>query len=77
MARKYKEMRLAPLAEKEQAYEEIHKLYRAGSSVTVKEHASGFPAVTVDCCDIHILTDCLSLEEWWAKVEREGRDGRL
>jgi len=69
-----KNMLLAPTSEKEQTYEEIHKLYKAGSGVSVKEHRSGFPAVTVDCGDIHILTDCLSLEAWWAKVKKEGRD---
>jgi hypothetical protein len=65
---------LAPLSDKEQSYEEIHKLYKSGVAVSAKEHRSGFPAVTVDCGEIHILTDCLSLEEWWAKVKKEGRD---
>jgi hypothetical protein len=63
-----------PNLEKEEVYEEIHKRYKSGHSVSVKEHKSGFPAVTVDCEDIHILTDCLSLEAWWAEVKQEGRD---
>jgi hypothetical protein len=71
---KYKDLMLAPRPEKEQTYEEIHKLYKSGIPVSVKEHRSGFPAVTVDCGDLHILTDCLSLEEWWARVKKEGRD---
>jgi len=33
---------------------------------------SGFPAVTVDCEDIDILTDIISLEQWWAK-KKKGR----
>jgi len=71
---RHKNIMGVPLSDKEQSYEEIHKLYKSGVSVSVKEHRSGFPAVTVDCGDIHILTDCLSLEEWWAKVKKEGRD---
>jgi hypothetical protein len=62
-----KGLMLAPVLVKEQTYEEIHKLYKSGIPVSLKEHRSGFPAVTVDCGDIHILTDCLSLEDWWAK----------
>ncbi len=26
---------------------------------------------TVDCEDIHILTDIISLEQWWAKKKQE------
>ena len=60
--------------EKEKVYEEIHALYLQGKHVKVKEHKSGFPAVTVDCEDIHILTDILSLEQWWVKKKPvEGR----
>lgn len=57
--------------EKERIYEQIDELYRKGSKVSVKEHRSGFPAITVDCEDIHILTDCLSLEVWY-KTKRKG-----
>jgi hypothetical protein len=74
MARvKWKDIRLAPVSVKEETYEEIHKLYKSGTPVSMKEHPSGFPAVTVDCDDIHILTDILSLEEWWAKMKSTGR----
>jgi hypothetical protein len=67
-------MRFDPDEEKEKVYEQIHALYLQGKSVKVKEHKSGFPAVTVDCEDIHILTDIISLEHWWAKKkEQEGR----
>ncbi len=45
-------------------YEQITLKWLNGSSIKIKEHKSGFPAVTVDCDDIHILTDCLSVEEY-------------
>ena len=51
----------------------IHALYRQGKPVEVQEHESGFPAVTVDCEDIHILTDIISLEKWWSKKKEEER----
>ena len=60
--------------EKEKVYLKIDTLHQLGLEVTIKEHKSGFPAVTVDCGDVHILTDILSLEEWWAKKKQiEGR----
>jgi hypothetical protein len=54
-----------PTVEKVKKYELIDFLYRLGYPVEVKEHHSGFPAITIDCCAIHVLTDCLSLETWW------------
>ena len=71
---KRKDIRLAPVLEKEETYEQIHKLYKLGTRASIKEHHSGFPAITVDCGEIHILTDCLSLEEWWGKVKEAGRE---
>ncbi|MBA7658663.1 hypothetical protein ES703_66622 [subsurface metagenome] len=68
-----KDLMLAPVPVKEEMYEEIHKLYKSGIAVSHKEHRSGFPAITVDCGDIHILTDCLSLEDWWAKKKEAGQ----
>ncbi len=62
------DIRNLPDQEKDQHYEQADALYRQGKAVTVKEHRSGFPAVTVDCVDIHLLTDCLSLEAWWRTV---------
>uniref|UniRef100_A0A6H1Z673 Uncharacterized protein n=1 Tax=viral metagenome TaxID=1070528 RepID=A0A6H1Z673_9ZZZZ len=62
-----RDIRIDPNAEKERVYEQVHALYRQGKSVKVKEHKSGFPAVRVDCENIHILTDIISLEKWWAK----------
>ena len=59
--------------EKVRAYEQIHALYLQGKPATVREHESGFPAVTVDCEDIHILTDIISLEKWWAKKKEQER----
>jgi hypothetical protein len=68
-----RQLMLAPVLIKEENYEEIHKLYKSGIAVSLKEHRSGFPAVTVDCGDVHILTDCLSLEDWWAKKKEAGQ----
>ena len=62
-----KDIRLAPDNEKEETYKLIDGLVELGIPVSVKEHLSGFPAVTVDCGEVHILTDILSLEAWWAK----------
>lgn len=52
--------------EKHKHYEAVDVLYRKGKEVKTKEHRSGFPAITVDCENIHLLTDCLSLETWFA-----------
>jgi len=62
-----KDVRLASVEEKEETYKLIDGLVELGIPVVVKEHRSGFPAVTVDCGEVHILTDILSLEAWWAK----------
>ncbi len=59
--------------EKEKVYDQIHAHYLEGKVLKVREHKSGFPAVTVDCEDIHILTDVISLEEWWAKQKTKER----
>ena len=37
----------------------------------LKEHPSGFPAVTLDYPSIHVITDILSLEKW-KKIRSEG-----
>ena len=68
---RHKDIMLDPDEEKEKVYEEIHDLFLQGKPVTVKEHKSGFPAVTVDCEDIHILTDIISLEQWWVRKKKE------
>ena len=69
-----KDIRLEPDEEKEKVYDQIHAHYLEGKAVTMREHKSGFPAVTVDCEDIHILTDIISLEQWRARQkEKEGR----
>ena len=72
---RHKDIMLDPDEEKEKQYEKIHALYLQGKPVTAKEHKSGFPAVTVDSEDIHILTDIISLEQWWAKKKKE-KEGR-
>lgn len=53
--------------EKAKRYEEVDQLFHQGKKVAVRAHKSGFPAVTLDCESIHLLTDCLSLEDWWHK----------
>ncbi len=68
-----KDIRLSPDEEKEKVYEEIHAHFRKGKKVKLREHKSGFPAITIVCEDIHILTDILSLEEWWAKQKQKER----
>ena len=68
-----KDIRLSPDEEKEKVYEEIHNLYLQGKSARLKEHKSGFPAITVDCENIHIITDIISLEQWWAKKKQKER----
>ena len=60
---------LDPDAEKEKVYEEVHALFLQGKAIKVREHKSGFPAITIDAEDIHILTDILSLEQWWHQKE--------
>ena len=67
-----KDIRLASDEEKEETYKLIDGLVELGVPVAVKEHRSGFPAVTVDCGEVHILTDILSLEAWWAKTKKSG-----
>ncbi|MBA7700360.1 hypothetical protein ES703_109071 [subsurface metagenome] len=67
-----KDIRLDPDEKKEKVYEEIHTLFLQGKGVKVREHKSGFPAITVDSEDFHILTDIISLEQWWKKKKEEG-----
>ena len=66
-----KDIRLDPVGEKEKVYDQINDLYLKGKPITVREHKSGFPAVTVDTEDIHIITDIISLEQWWDKKKKE------
>ena len=70
----YTDVLLDPDEEKERVCEQIHVLYLQGKSVTVREDESGFPAVTVDCEDIHILTDIITLERWWAKKKEQEKE---
>jgi hypothetical protein len=65
-----RDLRLASVQEKEETYKLIDGLANLGITVSIEEHKSGFPAVTVDCGDVHILTDILSLEEWRAKQKK-------
>ncbi len=68
---KHEDIMLDQDEEKGKVYEKINDLFLQGKPVKVKEHKSGFPAVTVDCEDIHILTDIISLEHWWVKKKQE------
>lgn len=70
---KYSDIRSSSDEEKGKIYEEIDTLYRQGGKVGLKEHKSGPPAVTVDCGDIHVLTDIFSLEEWWILNKKQVR----
>lgn len=67
-----KDIRAASAEEKQEVYKLIDGLVELGIPASIKEHRSGFPAVTVDCGEIYILTDILSLEEWWAKKKKTG-----
>lgn len=71
---KRQDIRLKSDDEKAEVYSKIDRLYKGGAKVKIREHRSGFPAVTVDCEDIHILTDILSLEQWVA-VHKKGGAG--
>jgi len=62
-----------PDEEKEKVYDQIHAHYLEGKAARIRKHKSGFPAITVDCEDIHILTDIISLEQWWAKQKEKER----
>jgi len=64
---KRKDIRQDPDEEKEKVYDQINERYLQAKPITVREHKSGFPAVSVDCEGIHIITDIISLERWWAK----------
>ena len=65
-----KDIRRDTDAAKAQVYAAIDGQYHQGYLVRVAEHRSGFPAVTVDCGDLHYTTDCLSLEEWWRQHQQ-------
>ncbi|GAH52409.1 unnamed protein product [marine sediment metagenome] len=69
---KRKDIMLDPDEEKEKVYDEIHALFLQGKEAKIREHQSGFPAVTVDCEDFHLLTDIISLEAWWKKKKAGG-----
>ena len=67
-----RDIRMASAKEKEETYKLIDGLAGLAIPVSIQEHHSGFPAVTVDCGEVHILTDILSLESWWAKKKKTG-----
>jgi hypothetical protein len=58
----YRDIRLEPDDEKYKAYEEIGVKEK---EAIIKQHESGFPSITIDYEDIHLLTDIISLENWW------------
>ncbi len=70
---RYKDIRIDSDEEKEKVYDQIHELSLQGESVQLRQHRTGFPAVTVDCGDIHILTSIPSLEAWWEKKKMQER----
>jgi hypothetical protein len=68
----HKDILSEPTERKEEIYKLIDDLVRLFDfPVSIKEHKSGFPAMTVDCGGIHILTDVLTVEQWQAKRKRE------
>ena len=67
-----KDIMMSSDEEKEKVYEEINDLYLQRKTGKIREHKSGFPAVSVDCEDIHIITDIISLEQWWEKNKIKG-----
>lgn len=69
---KREDIRLKPKEEKERVYLQIDTLRQLGTGVSIEQHRSEFPAVTVDCGYVHILTDILSIEEW-RRNKIEGR----
>jgi len=70
---RHKDIMLDPDEEKEKVYEQINNRFLQGKPVKVKEHKSGFPAVTVDGEDMDVLTDIISLEQWRAKKKEQER----
>jgi hypothetical protein len=76
----YRDIRALPDDEKAKVYEQVDAKYLEGKEAKTAAHKSGFPAITIDCDDIHVIADILSLEQWWskkkaglsAKITREG-----
>jgi DNA-directed RNA polymerase subunit M/transcription elongation factor TFIIS len=68
----YKDIRDESTERKGEVYRLIDDLINLfGFKVGIKEHKSGFPAVTVDCGGVHILTDIITLEQWQANQKKE------
>jgi len=71
---KYNDIRAETDEVKFKVYDEIDHLYQnEGKDIAIKEHKSGFPAITIDCGEIHVLTDIISLEKYWSKRRKERR----
>jgi len=65
---KYNDIRAETDEIKFKVYDEIDHLYQnEGKDVAIKKHRSGFPAITIDCGEIHVLTDIISLEAYFRK----------
>ena len=62
---KRKDLRLETEEEKEKIYDHIRTLFLQGEPIKLQVHKSGFPAVTVDCYNIHITSDWSNIEAWW------------
>lgn len=65
---KYKDIRLLPQKKK---YELYDKIGLDAKKVKIKEHSSGLLAITIDCKDLHVLTDYSSLMEWWLERKKQ------
>jgi len=53
--------------EKFQIYSDINVFAQLGRRVRIRHHPSGFPAIIIECNDVRIITDILSLEGWSAR----------
>jgi hypothetical protein len=58
----------------EEKFEWYERIGKDAKGVEIREHESGFPTITIDYQDIHLLTDVLSVEEWFRRGRNEGEN---
>ena len=73
----YEDIRNKPDEYKTAVYQRIQALWLEGKKVVKKAHRSGFPAITLDCEDLHYITDILSLEDFWRDIEGEDDEKKV
>lgn len=59
--------------EKERVYLTIDIFSHMGHEIYMRAHESGLPLMAVDCGNIHILTDSLSLEDFLKRLKKVER----